>query len=85
MIIDNARRGIYIGSSLNIYEDASNGGAHLEVATPECSTPAELVAHSEAAQRIVQGLYESLKRGRNEVELFRTEAERLTPLGRART
>lgn len=52
------RRGIYLGNSLNLYEDASNGGAHLEVATPECSSPAELVAHSEAAQRIVQDLFE---------------------------
>lgn len=55
----HGRRGIYLGNSLNLYEDASNGGAHLEIATPECSSPAELAAQSEAGNRIVQELVEA--------------------------
>lgn len=62
------RRGIYLGNSLNLYEDASNGGAHLEVATPECSTPAELAAHSEAAQRIVQELFDAYRSENPDIE-----------------
>lgn len=74
----SGRRGIYLGNSLNVYEDASNGGAHLEVATAECSSPAELAAHSEAANRIVQDLVEvsmQTDRGVKSAALYRHSAD----------
>lgn len=48
-----SRRGVFLSNGMKLYVDH---GAHLEICTPECSSPTELVRYALAGERILADL-----------------------------
>ena len=58
---------LFLSNGSRLYVDSGLGLINLEYATPECSKPAELVAHIRAGDRILAGLARDLESSRSEL------------------
>ena len=61
-------RDLFLSNGSRLYVDSGLGLINLEYSTPECTNPAELLAHIRAGDRILDGLARDLESSRIELQ-----------------